>query len=104
MLNKADKEVFDVTMAEVKRGYNVSGSTNELLDEHILWQVEYKLEELDEMVTMTRETHIKRHVELLQCLDELVADWLTHTSCLPSRNSVMDLMRWASKQTINPTE
>ncbi|HUW46619.1 MAG TPA: hypothetical protein VMW50_12590 [Dehalococcoidia bacterium] len=47
MLNKADKEVFDVTMAEVKRGYNVSGSTvegNELLDELILRQVEYKLD------------------------------------------------------------
>ena len=47
MLNKADKEVFDVTMAEVKRAYNVTDATEEskeLLDELIFRQVEYNLD------------------------------------------------------------
>jgi len=53
---------------------------------------------------MTKEEHIERHKLLHQCLDELVADFITHTGVLPSKTSVMELMTWSHEQTINPTE
>ena len=43
---------------------------------------------------MTPEEHKARHVELHNALDELVADWISITECLPSQNSVMALMQW----------
>ena len=57
---------------------------------------------------MTREEHIKRHRELHAALDELVADWISCSeplaTRLPSKHTVMDLMRWAYEQTNNPEE
>ncbi len=52
---------------------------------------------------MIKEKHIERHKELHAALDELMADWLTHTKCLPSKNTVMDLAAWSHQQTIEPT-
>lgn len=48
--------------------------------------------------------HRERHEVLHRALDELVADWVTHTEGLPSQNSVMELMSWSHQQTLNPTE
>ena len=49
--------------------------------------------------------HEQRHVELHAALDELLADYLLHNStALPSKMSVMDLVRWSKAQTENPTE
>jgi hypothetical protein len=53
---------------------------------------------------MTREEHIARHVELHKALDELLADWITHTSKLPSKSTVMEFLQWSSTQTKDPTE
>jgi hypothetical protein len=53
---------------------------------------------------MTREEHKARHALLHQQLDELVADWIRHTTGLPSKCSVLDLMKWSHEQTENPTE
>ena len=53
---------------------------------------------------MTKEEHIVRHKELHRCLDELAADMIRHTGALPTTTTVMELMRWAYEQTINPTE
>ena len=50
------------------------------------------------------EEHIQRHKELHQSLDELVADFITHTGKTPSRSTVMDLMKWSYEQTISPDE
>ena len=53
---------------------------------------------------MDKDEHIRRHKLLHKMLDELVADWINQTNCLPSQNSVMDLMQWSHQQTIEPTE
>ncbi len=48
--------------------------------------------------------HKERHIELHKMLDELVADMVTHTSMLPSKTTVMELMQWSHEQTKKPTE
>ena len=53
---------------------------------------------------MERKKHIKRHKELHHSLDELIADWISLTKCLPSKASVMELMQWSHEQTIDPSE
>lgn len=53
---------------------------------------------------MDTKEHAARHLELHRCLDELVADWLTHTERLPSQATVMDLIRWSHKQCTHPDE
>jgi hypothetical protein len=60
--------------------------------------------EMGDKTMLNREDHIKRHKELHRALDELMADMITHTWMLPSRTTVMELARWASEQTENPTE
>lgn len=53
---------------------------------------------------MNLEEHKAEHVRLRDNLDMLVADWIMHTGSLPSDCRVMDLMKWAHEQTIEPTE
>ncbi len=55
-------------------------------------------------MTMTHEEHKERHVELHKMLDELVTDFISHTGNLPSKTTLMDLMKWSYEQTKNPTE
>jgi hypothetical protein len=50
------------------------------------------------------EEHRTRHALLQRMLDEIVADFISHTYHLPSNVSVMDLMKWSSSQVDNPTE
>ena len=50
----------------------------------------------------TFERHRARHVELQAALDELAADWIAHTSGLPSKCSVLELMQWACGQAVCP--
>lgn len=47
--------------------------------------------------------HKKRHELLHKHLDELVADFITHTDNLPSTTTLIEFMQWAYAQTINPT-
>ena len=44
------------------------------------------------------ESHRERHKILHICLDELVADWITHTKGLPGNVSIFELMMWLAKQ------
>ena len=53
---------------------------------------------------MTKEEHIERHKKLHDALDELLADFLYHTTALPSKTPILKLMQWSRKQTIDPTE
>jgi hypothetical protein len=53
---------------------------------------------------MIRDEHIERHIELHKMLDELVADFITHTRGLPSKSTILDLMKWSKEQTENPSE
>jgi hypothetical protein len=53
---------------------------------------------------MTKEEHKQRHVELHKALDDLIADFISHTTKLPSRTSLLELMQWSHQQTINPVE
>lgn len=53
---------------------------------------------------MTKEEHIERHKLLHRYFDELVADWIGHTTGLPSKHTIYELMRWSYQQTLNPTE
>lgn len=53
---------------------------------------------------MSPEEHKERHEELHRALDELVADWINHTNRIPSKATVLELMKWAYEQTLNPTE
>lgn len=48
--------------------------------------------------------HKDRHIMLHRHLDELVADFITHTEKLPSKTTLFELMQWAHCQTKNPTE
>ena len=51
---------------------------------------------------MTDEEHKQRHIELHRMLDELVADYFTHTGKLFTSSSIMDLIQWSHQQTIQP--
>jgi len=48
---------------------------------------------------MTDSGHKKRHIELHNALDELVADFISSTKGLPSKTTVMELMQWSFEQT-----
>ncbi len=52
---------------------------------------------------MDTKEHRARHVLLHQMLDELLADYITHSNRLLSETSVMELMQWSYSQTVNPT-
>lgn len=49
------------------------------------------------------ESHADRHKKLHRALDELAADMIEQTGSLPSRTSVLDLMKWSHQQTVLPT-
>lgn len=51
-----------------------------------------------------RQTHINRHLLLHQNLDELLADYITHTKKGLSDTKILDLMKWSYKQTQDPDE
>ena len=51
---------------------------------------------------LTKEEHIERHEVLHNCLDELVADFVTLTNKLPSETSIMELLMWSMLQTLDP--
>ncbi len=53
---------------------------------------------------MDREEHKARHQLLHRELDELLADFISHTKALPSKTTIMELVEWSHGQTINPTE
>ena len=48
--------------------------------------------------------HKKHHKKLHKNLDELIADFIKHSSKLPSEATIMELLEWSYEQTINPTE
>lgn len=52
----------------------------------------------------TKKEHKERHVELHKALDELLADWISHTGKLPSKTPITELMAWSHQQTLSPTE
>ena len=53
---------------------------------------------------MTKEEHKQRHIELHKYLDELVADWITHTrNTLPSKATVLELLDWSHTQATEST-
>lgn len=47
---------------------------------------------------MTKEEHQKHHVLLHDYLDEIVSDYISNGTGLPSKNTILDLMRWTDKQ------
>jgi hypothetical protein len=51
---------------------------------------------------MTTEEHKKRHMELHKAFDELLADWINTTNGLPSKASIMDLLKWSHTQINSP--
>ena len=51
---------------------------------------------------MDKKQHKLRHLLLHQHLDELIADWVGHTECLPSKTTIDELMKWSNEQTKNP--
>lgn len=51
-----------------------------------------------------KDSHIAIHKHLHNCLDQLVADFISHTGRLPSETTVMEFMTWSHQQTINPDE
>ena len=54
---------------------------------------------------MTPEEHKKRHEELHQAFDQLLADFIVHnTDKLLSNTTVLELVEWSHRQTIAPTE
>ena len=55
---------------------------------------------------MTKQEHIAKHKQLHESLDELVADMITENGgeVLPSRMTVMELIKWSHQQTLNPSD
>jgi hypothetical protein len=54
---------------------------------------------------MTTEEHRERHKLLHEHFDELMADYLLHhKDKLPSNTTLMELMKWSHRQTIEPEE
>ncbi len=51
----------------------------------------------------TLEDHKKRHEQLHQALDELIADFIMQTGNYPSETRLKTLMVWSYEQTISPT-
>lgn len=51
---------------------------------------------------MEKKEHIERHKELHKYLDELSADFISHTKKLVSETTIMELMEWSYQQTIKP--
>ncbi len=53
---------------------------------------------------MTGKEHAERHEELHKMLDELVADFISHTENSLSGTSVYSLMQWSWEQTKAPSK
>jgi hypothetical protein len=43
-------------------------------------------------------SHRERHIELHRCLDELVAGMISETTMLPSKTTILELMKWSKEQ------
>jgi len=56
------------------------------------------------MKELTKREHKDRHLELHAKLDELVADYISHTKKTPSDTNIMELINWSYKQTQGPDE
>ena len=54
-------------------------------------------------MTKSKEELIEIHKELHRNLDLLVACFIENTENLPSKTTVMDLMKWSHEQTTNPS-
>lgn len=52
---------------------------------------------------MDENEHRERHKMLHHALDELVADYISQTTGLPSQTTVMQLIEWSFEQTMQPT-
>lgn len=60
----------------------------------------------------TKEQHRRRHQILHRALDELAADWALHHTKLRetgqiklyTNSTIMELMQWSHKQTVEPDE
>jgi hypothetical protein len=78
-----------------------------------LHQLSKQMKELGQVVEMLaddaaawksgEDVHRARHAKLHAMLDELVADWILHTSKPPSSATVLELMHWANEQRLAPT-
>jgi hypothetical protein len=53
---------------------------------------------------MNKQTHKEIHIALHKSLDEIVANFISHTKALPTKTTVFELMEWSYQQTINPTK
>jgi hypothetical protein len=51
---------------------------------------------------MDKEAHRQRHIELHRALDELLADFITHTGQRPSQTTLLQFLEWSHKQTVDP--
>ena len=56
------------------------------------------------MKKISREEHIARYGEFHKCLDELLADFFTHTERWAGETTLLEFIEWSYTQTKNPTE
>ena len=55
-------------------------------------------------MTMKEYRHVRKHRELHQALDELLADAIMHNPLLlPSKASILSLVKWSARQTDKST-
>lgn len=52
---------------------------------------------------MNEQEHRERHIELHKSLDELLADFISHTEVLSSKATISELVEWSYLQTVSPT-
>lgn len=53
---------------------------------------------------MTPKEHQEQHIKLHAALDELLADYITHTGKRLRDTTIFELMDWSHMQTIKPSE
>ena len=53
---------------------------------------------------MDKEKHKERHKMLHGYLDELLADFITHTGKRPSETPLLEFLQWSHSQTENLTD
>lgn len=51
---------------------------------------------------MNYKEHKERHTKLHRSLDELAADFITHTGKRPSNSTLLEFMEWSAQQMENP--
>lgn len=98
-------DIFRAAKVIVEAPYEIIEGPNSLISTYQLSVLRsavsrYLLAANAEKEKVDEDQHRLRHVFLHEVLDELIADYISHTGRLPFETSLRDLMIWTHEQTI----